>query len=138
MKRFLLITSLLFKMVSVFAQEDTLVDKMLIKHNQIVLCGSSFICNNRIYPFIELQNKLISNPDAFKEYKKYESDKFSDTFSGFMLFTGIIGGIATLNSKNNVSGKIMLGSLAAALLTIPFNHRSKHLNKAVELYNKQF
>ena len=138
MKRVLLVACFFCSLIKLSAQQDTLVDKMLVKHNQVVLCNKGFICNNRIYPFVELQNKLLANPEAFKEYQKAESGNFFRTFPGFAIIAGVIGGVATLNSDNNLSGKIVLGSILAALLTIPFEHRNKHLNKAIEIYNKQF
>ena len=138
MKRVLLVACFFCSLIKLSAQQDTLVDKMLVRHNQVVLCNKGFICNNRIYPFIELQNKLLANPEAFKEYQKFQSSKFFDVFPGCLILAGLIGGVATLNSDNNLSGKIILGSISAAMLTIPFHHRDKHLAKALEIYNKQF
>ena len=138
MKRVLIVACFFCSLIKLSAQQDTLVDKMLVRHNQVVLCNKGFICNNRIYPFVELQNKLLANPEAFKEYQKYQSNKFFDAFPGYLILAGLIGGVATLNSDNNLSGKIILGSISAAILTIPFNHREKHLTKALEIYNKQF
>ena len=140
MIRIILFTCILFLVQKVHAQSqpDTSVDKRLIKHNLIALCSGGFICNNRIFPFVELQNKLLSNPDAFKEYKKYDSKKFISYMPNYLILGGLIGGIATLNSKNNLSGKIILGSLIPTIVLAPFDHRNKHLKNALDIYNKQY
>ncbi len=111
MKRVLLVACFFCSLIYLSAQQDTLVDKMFVRHNQVVLCNKGFIRNNRIYPFVELQNKLLANLEAYKEYQKYQSGKFFDAFPGYLILAGIIGGVATLNSDNNLSGKIVLGSI---------------------------
>lgn len=137
MKKLTLILCCLISFFSLFAQ-DTAIDKQLIKHNQVQLCAGGFICNNRVYPFCELQNKFVSTPEALKEYKKYKSDSKWSNVQGYFVLAGIIGGIATLNSNNNISGKIMLSSLIPIFLISPFIHPTRHLNNAVTTYNKQF
>jgi len=140
MIRIILVACILFSVQHVCAQSqpDTAVDKRLIKHNQIALCNGGFICNNRTYPFVELQNKFVTNPEAYKEYKKYNSKKIISNMPGYVILGGLIGGIATLNSNKNLSGKIILGSLIPAFIIAPFDHRSKHLKNALEIYNKQY
>ena len=70
MIKIILVTFSLFSFICLSAQSDTSIDRRMIKHNQIFLINNGFICNNRMFPRVELQNKLLSNPDAFKEYKK--------------------------------------------------------------------
>ena len=140
MKRIILFACILFTVLRAHAQSqpDTAVDKRLIKHNQIVLCSGGFICNDRISPFVELKNKLVLNPEAFNEYQKSQSNSFLKALPGYIVLGGLVGGIATLNSNNNLSGKIILGSLIPLFIFSPFNHRNMHLKKALEIYNKKF
>ena len=138
MKQIVFIALFNFVAFCTFAQ-DTAVNKQLIKPNQVYVCGGSFICNSRIYPFVELKNKFVTNPEAFKEYTKYESGAGWNNAMQVLFVTGFIGGIATLNSDKNLSGKIFLGSFISAFIgTHIQNVRHKHLNKAIAAYNKQF
>ena len=111
----------------------------LLKPNQIFVGKQGFTQNNHIYQFCELGDRLINNPAAFKEFNYYKSLKKSSQIPIIFWFAGIVGGLATLNNNNNLSGKLFAASFVPIFISIHIDGKAnKHLNKALSIYNNQF
>lgn len=123
---------------SVFAQEASVTLKVL-KPNQIFVGKQGFTQNNKIYPFSDLDERLINNPSAYQEYNKYKSLKKSSQIPMIFWLAGIVGGFASLNNNNNLSGKLLAVSFVPIFISIHLDGKAnKHLNKALSIYNSQF
>jgi len=137
MLKTLFLSILVCSAVGLYAQDST--GGNSLKPNQLFLGGGSFVCNEHIFPMNELGNKLLHNPEAYKEFNKYKSGQNVFNTSMFIWFIGSIAGLATLNSNNNISGKIFTASFVPLFIGVNFsNHSAKHLGKAIKIYNSQF
>ena len=118
--------------------QNNVTNHRMIKPNQIY-AGGGYICNDSIYTLCDIQDKLINNPAAYKEYNKYASVKSSSTIFGVLCIAGLVGGITTLNSNNNLSGKLLLASIIPMYISIKISNRGqKHLTNAIAIYNIQY
>lgn len=136
MLKSLLLSILICSALGLYAQDST--GGNTLKPN-VIYVGGGFVCNNHIFPMNELGNKLLHNPEAYKEFNKYKSGQKVFNATMFMWFIGSIAGLATLNSNNNLSGKIFTASFVPLFIGINFNnHSSKHLENAIKRYNSQF
>ncbi len=137
MLKTLFLSILVCSALSLYAQ-DRVTNLRRIKPNQIYT-GGGYICNDSIYTICDVENRLINSPAAYKEYNRYTSIKSSSTVFGVLWFAGFVGGIATLNSSNNLSGKLLLASFIPMYVSIRINGRAqKHFSKAINIYNSQF
>ncbi len=111
----------------------------LLKPNQIFVGKQGFTQNSQIHPFCDLSDRLINNPAAFKEFNCYKSCKKYSQIPMIFWFAGIVGGLATLNNNNNLSGKLFAASFVPIFISIHLDGKAnKHLNKALSIYNSQF
>jgi len=138
MKKLSLLLLLICFSYCLHAQDSTAIIHGRLKPNRIYM-GVGAICNDSILTTCDLKDRLINNPAAYKEYNKYTSVKKTSGIFGALFFAGLVGGVATLNSKNNVSGKFFLASFVPLFLGVHINnHSQKHLKKAIDIYNSQY
>ena len=137
MLKTLFLSILVCSALGLYAQ-DRVTNLHTIKPNHIYI-GGGYICNDSIYTICDVKDRLINNPAAYKEYSRYTSIKSSSTVFGVLWFAGIVGGLATLHSSNNLSGKILLASFIPMYVSIRIDGRAqKHFSKAISIYNSQF
>ena len=123
--------------IGLYAQDST--TNNTLKSNQIFLGGNGFVSNNHVYSMCDLENRLITNPSAYKEYGKYRLENKLSKIPSLLWLAGAIGGLATLNSNNNLSGKLFLASFVPLFVGVHIDNRSgKHLRNAVAIYNGQY
>ena len=121
-----------------FAQDSTAIIHGRLKPNRIYM-GVGAICNDSILTTCDIKDRLINNPAAYREYNKYISIKKTSGIFGVLFFAGLVGGIATINSNNNLSGKCFLASFVPLFVGIHISNRAqKHYRKAISIYNSQF
>ena len=131
--------SLLFVTSYYSNAQDSTANLKLLRPNQLFLGRSGFIQNNQIFSMCELSDRLINNPEAYKEFTKHKSINKVSTVPLYFWFAGVVGGLATLNSKDNLSGKLFAASFIPLFINIHFSQKaSKHYDKALSIYNSQY
>lgn len=138
MLKSILFSILVSSVLNLYAQDSTAIIHGRLKPNRIYM-GVGAICNDSILNMCDIKDRLINNPAAYKEYNKYTSIKNTSGIFGVLFLAGVIGGITTINSNNNLSGKFFLASFAPLYLSIHIGSRAqKHFSKAISIYNSQF
>ena len=139
MRKIIILLMIVCTTSSLLAQDTTKNDGLL-RPNQIYIgTNGTYLRNNQKLPTCDIGSVLTTNADAYKEYSKYKSLNHGSTIGGLAVLAGCIAGICTLNSSNNLSGKILLASFIPIFIGIHFSNKAgHHFTNAINVYNKQY
>ena len=101
--------------------------------------GNKFIKDGIEYPsgflFQNLKREMEVSPHAVIEFKKYEKNR---NIGIGLSITGLVVALYSINriGRNEVNEGVLLGSLGASLISIPFSIKStNHFHKAIWIRN---